>query len=575
MSDEVKQNFLSRLLRGRTRPSQSSSSAEARLPEDLSPSARLRFFRKHPDAMRKLLGKGPDFDPIVLGLEWEPPQEKKGQQQTGSVQQETPPDRGKQGPPFAISRDLLKNGHMHLRGRTRSGKSSLAITPLLAQLARPYDVYDADGKNIVQGKFKDAIFVFDLGGDLALFNFARIQARMHGRTFRFLSLEAKDDWDYFDPFQAAGDRKDRLIRTAILLQQAFSLDHGLVYGGSYYSQRNLSALLSVARKLARRNKNSTVRTTLDEVSKYLDQEQVKDADEIRMIFQFLEEYEQLKPPDPMPANVINMANALQHGEIVYFLCPTIGEAMTARQICGLGLYTLINAAMERVRHREKKDRGRPLSHAWVFVDEFQELAGRSYANLLAQASKFGLSLIMANQTTTQLSSRDMNLADIVRDNTFAKIYFTITGEEDIRGMQTFSKESSRFVRGSSSSTHSHDFSLTQQVSSSELLVPTLKTDEILDTSSTDKHCFLILDDGTRHREPIRLWTDYALKRRTFQRFKQTPPRRLKKPREQQPPTDAEEPLWKQARRKLTSTPWQQPLAKLLSLKLDNENPLEV
>jgi len=525
-----------------------------------SASERLRFYRENPDAVRQKLSLRPTVDPIVLGLEWQYPT---------SAPDEGPRDYslGTPGEPCAIPRDLLKNGHMHIRGRTRSGKSSLAITPLLAQLARPYDAYAPDGTLIKD--FKDAIFIFDLGGDLALFNLAKKLAG-NDRMFRFLSLEEDDDWHYFDPLQAATDESDRLIRIAILLQQAFSLDHGLVYGGSYYSQRNLIALLNVARTVAQRVRRTKVRADIGEIASYLEQEKVKDAEEIRMIFQFLLEYRQLQPPDPLADNVINMRRALEDAEVIYFFCPTIGEAMTARQIAGLGLYTLINAAIERVRLLSPQKRGKPLPHAWVFVDEFQELAGRSYANLLAQASKFGLSLIMANQTTTQLATRDIGLADIVRDNTFAKMYFTVTGEEDIKAIQCFSKESSRMLSSESESAAALNFDSSQRRGWQESIVPALRTDEILHTSSTDRHCFLILDDGTRHREPIRLWTDYVLDAAEFHALKHTPPPKIKVPRPEPDSVDDQEPLWRTARRKHSPAAWHQPLTALLERKRADE-----
>lgn len=104
----------------------------------------------------------------------------------------------------------------------------------------------------------------------------------------------------------------------------------------------------------------------------------------------------------------------------------------------------------------------------------------------------------------------------------------------------------------------------------ESIVPTLKTDEILHTSSTDKHCFLILDDGTRHREPIRLWTDYVFDAAEFLKLKQTPPPKLKVPR--QPPESAndQEPIWKTARRKEGATAWQHSLTALLERKRADE-----
>ncbi len=554
---------LLRGLLGRGQPQSAPAKPADSPPEDpRTPSDRLRYYRENPDAVRQKLSLPPNYDPIVLGLQWEYPKPDAADQ--------GPPDysAGAPGEPIAISRDLLKNGHMHVRGRTRSGKSSLAITPLLAQLARPYAAYAPDGR-LITTDFKDAIFVFDLGGDLALFNFAK-QLAGDDRTFRFLSLEPDDEWHFFDPLQAAtGGPTDRLIRIAILLQQAFSLDHGLVYGGSYYSQRNLSALLNVAHTVTQKKRGTAAQTTIDDIAFHLQHQNVKDADEIRMIFQFLLEYEQLKPTDPLAENVINMQRALDRAEVIYFFCPTIGEAMTARQIAGLGLYTLINAAMQRVQALKPEQRGMPLPHAWVFVDEFQELAGRSYASLLAQASKFGLSLIMANQTTAQLSTRDMSLADIVRDNTFAKMYFTVTGVEDIKGIQAFSKESSRMLTGTSEDDRPFDPSTRRTLS--EVIVPSLKADEILHTSSTDKHCFLILDDGTRHREPIRLWTDYVLDANTFHTFKHTPPPKITEPRRTPlEPADPQEPLWKIARRRQGPSDWHQPLAGLLARKRAEE-----
>ena len=135
-----------------------------------------------------------------------------------------------------------------------------------------------------------------------------------------------------------------------------------------------------------------------------------------------------------------MQRALKDGEVIYFFCPTMGESTTARQIAGLGLYTLINAAMQRQRSLSLADRHRPQPHAWIFVDEFQELAGRSFAALLAQASKFGVSLVMANQTTAQLQNRDLDLSHVVRDNTLLKLYFTVTGKQDIEELQAYCKE---------------------------------------------------------------------------------------------------------------------------------------
>ena len=206
----------------------------------------------------------------------------------------------------------------------------------------------------------------------------------------------------------------------------------------------------------------------------------------------------------------------------------------------------------------------PLPHAWVFVDEFQQLAGSSYADVLAQASKFGLSLIMANQTTTQLNVRDLNLADIVRDNTTCKFYFTVTGEQDIKALKAFSKESRGLL--ASQTAAGWDSRLGEQ----EYLTTELHNDEILDTSSTNQHCYILLDDGTGHREPVRLWMDYAMNFRQFRKLKTKSPKRFKGERRPIELPDPGEPLWKIARRKLETPAWESKLVALHDKKVQEE-----
>lgn len=541
-----------------------------------NPKASLSFYRKEPDELRKYLKQrlevdndfkvwtqtagydldDPGLDPIVLGLFWDT-KNKKGKVVKYGL-----------GEPFIVSRDLMKEGHMHIRGRTRSGKSALAITPLFQQLIRPYQAkYYQDGETKYK-EMKDAIFIIDLGGDLALFNFAEELADAKGREFRFLSLEDEDAWNYFDPFESAGHGKKRVVQIAVLLQKAFSLDHGLAYAASYFTSRNLQALLDVVRKLYEKSGSGSV--TLDEVADYLEEANVKDAEEIRMIFRFLTEYPQLKPfdiyetPNPIREDVINLERSLAESEVVYFYLPTLSESITARQIAGLALYTLINAAQKRVRKPENQG-GKPLPHAWVFVDEFQQLAGSSYADVLAQASKFGLSLIMANQTTTQLEVRNLNLADIVRDNTYAKIYFTITGEQDIKALMSFSMEDRDTLADSPKIMTGLD-----DGSVHEFLTTVLRTDEILATSATNQHCYVLLDDGTGHREPVRLWMDYAMSIQEFRKHKTTPPKAFIGERRELHVPSKMEPLWKIARNKMETPVWQASLTSVLRRKREEE-----
>lgn len=394
--------------------------------------------------------------------------------------------------PIEVSRDFLAEGHMHIRGRTRSGKTSRAILPLAAQLMRPYS---KDGT-----PRRDPIFIFDLGGDLALFNFVKEAAEENKRTFRLLSLHPGDQSQFFDPFQAVPAGERDVIRITNLLIEAFNLDNGLIYGGQYFTMQNLAALLSVVRKLLKEEKK---RPTLQDVALYLEREavrkKIRDADQIRMTFNFLLEYPQLLVDNATDrARCIDMSRALEEGEVIYFFAPTLSEMTTARQIAGLGLYNLIYAAIQRGRNQL------PHVRAWTFVDEFHELTGRAFEALLAQSAKFGVSLILANQTTSQLESRDSSLHQIVFDNTHVKLYFTVTCQRDIEDLQGLSKDRIKMLPGGSS--RGFEASSSQHA----VLVPRLSKDDILDVSATAGHGVLVVDDGKGHREPYRAHVPYLI-----------------------------------------------------------------
>src|SRR5688572_8823926 len=53
---------------------------------------------------------------------------------------------GKQGDAVIVTRDLLKQGHVHVRGRTRSGKTSLMLSPLALSLMEPYELSWTDSR---------------------------------------------------------------------------------------------------------------------------------------------------------------------------------------------------------------------------------------------------------------------------------------------------------------------------------------------------------------------------------------------------------------------------------------------
>jgi hypothetical protein len=305
-----------------------------------------------------------------------------------------------------------------------------------------------------------------------------------------LTLDPELESHFFPPFQAVPASERNALRIAEMLVTALHMDHGLAYGGAYYSQQNTAALLAVARKLT----EDMTSATLDDVAEYLDDPQnrklFKDADQVRMTFQFLREYPNLSDA-PDPNNEIDFARAIEESHVVYFFTPTLSEPMTARLVAGLGLYTAINAAMQRTKH------GLPKRYIRIFIDEFQEIVGRNLGALLAQARKFSIqTLCLANQSTSQLETRDTSLVDAIFEGTSLKLYYTCVGKRDTEDLQSLSKDKAKILGGTSSQRFA------QTTSTREVIVPSLERDTILDVSSSFGHAFVVMNDGQGHKEPI-------------------------------------------------------------------------
>ena len=97
-----------------------------------------------------------------------------------------------------------------------------------------------------------------------------------------------------------------------------------------------------------------------------------------------------------------------------------------RSIGGLALYTLVNALQEL-----DEESTAPIPRPHIVIDEYQVLAGQNIESLLALVASLA-SLYLAHQTSSQLSP---SLNQLVWDNTFLKIIFTVSQEQDFRSLQ--------------------------------------------------------------------------------------------------------------------------------------------
>lgn len=397
---------------------------------------------------------------------------------------------------FSVSRSMLKKMHCYFRGRTRSGKTSRLIIPIAQQLIQ---IWRAITTTLVapygdNDERQDCVVFIDMGGDISLFRTAKSESEAHGRKFRFFSLDIEHDWCWFDPFQALAASSRTALAVSEYLIAALSVEYGLAYGASYFSMANLSTLLAAAQEMEKTGKPFCLKNAVEAVEK----KSKKDGEQIRMMLNVLLQITQLQEVEGREC--IDFARAIEDGETIYFWLPSLVGANSARQIAGLALYGVVAAAKERT------EQGKADRHTFVFCDEFQEIAGRGFSSLLAQSAKYGVTFLLANQTSDQLKNRDLDLTSIVSDNTGLKVLFTVTTQSDLDALQLFSMDEIATLK--SDSTKQAD--LFGAMSEREYVRPKLQKNVVLEVSAREGFAFGILDDGESFREPTPIWLDYGL-----------------------------------------------------------------
>jgi hypothetical protein len=127
---------------------------------------------------------------------------------------------------------------------------------------------------------------------------------------------------------------------------------------------------------------------------------------------------------------------------------------------------------------------------------------------------------LANQSTTQLETKELSIADVVRDNTLAKVYLTMTGKRDFEKRQTFSDEDRDVLY--SKSTMPMQLMLVAREGASQFITPMMRKRTILDTSGALGQAFAIIEDGKGHREPARIQCSHALSFAEYRKLRNTP-----------------------------------------------------
>lgn len=330
--------------------------------------------------------------------------------------------------PILLHESMLYE-HTYIAGRTGSNKTSIGLMLPLIQLIRGYRTPSGTRSE------KRPIVIIDLKGDEVLLQTAKLEAEARGQKFRFFTLEPGRSSYYFNPFlgfKSATLTVPQLVQSNL---EALDLFHGTGYGKGYYSQRSRFLLTQALNNSTGVNSFQDLYARLKTL--YSERpEDFRDAFELLSVIQSLTFYDQLVTSalQERADETIRLDRVLEDREVVYFWLPSVRESVAVAQVGKLVLFNLRTAAQER------QSAGRPKRQAFLFIDEFQRLAGENFQQILQQARSAGIATVLANQSLSDLKTPDWDLTPTIRTNTRTKMYFSITEPEEIRTFRELSGE---------------------------------------------------------------------------------------------------------------------------------------
>lgn len=315
--------------------------------------------------------------------------------------------------PVIMHRQLAAE-HVHLMGSTGSNKTSVGVTQLLEQLIGP----------------ESSLLVLDLKGDMALFEAARLAAQgakdRRGASrpirFRWFTTECDRSSYVFNPLnQSYMERLPTLERTQILAR-AVGLDHGEGYGRGHFSSQNRNALLKLFTACPDVDSFRKLHEEGRRQKKLFTSWEREHASDMFSAIHTLANIDALNLTkrdhvDPlMLQNAIDMSELVRDPNIAYFRLPATSQAAANREVGKLAIYSLLTAIRQS---------GRCSRQIYIVIDEFQQIVSTDLAVVLQQARSYGVGVIMAHQTQSDLKLPEADMTQAVEENTHFKQIFSV------------------------------------------------------------------------------------------------------------------------------------------------------
>ncbi len=333
--------------------------------------------------------------------------------------------------------------HGHILGSTGSGKTARSMLPLALQLVGIRD----HPKNIEDGiPARGPVVIIDLKGEDYLFHAVREAA---GERFKYFSGIATQSTHAFNPLLSlARSGLGEPIQRCAALISALNLEHGTGYGTGHFSAVTRHYLSEIVRGCP--HAQSLREIELSRLSRPLTREE---REHRAQNAELIDNLQRLAAPEELNVTStshspelfeqrIDMNDALENDQVLYFKLSGRIDEVYARFIASIALECLYAAAYQR--HEVEK---RPLKPIWLFIDEFQMVAGRNFQTFMQQARSVGLSLVLANQSMADLKSRVHDLSSAVEENTAYRQIYTARTPDSHHYLATLSGETLEFAGG--------------------------------------------------------------------------------------------------------------------------------
>ncbi len=430
--------------------------------------------------------------------------------------------------PVLMHRQLATE-HVHLMGSTGSNKTSIGVTQLLQQLIGP----------------ESSVLVLDLKGDMALFEAARLAAsdakdrlgNPRPIRFRWFTTETERSTYVFNPFcQSYMRDMARLERTEIL-SKALGLEHGEGYGRGHFSRQNRNALLKL---LSACPEVDSFRKLHEEGRRqkklYTSWEREHASDFFSVIHTFanidaLNVSQRDRVDGSVLDSAIDMSELIRQPNILFFRLPATSQSAANREVGKLAIHCLLTAARQAGAVRRQ---------LFIVIDEFQQLVSADLAIILQQARSYGIGVIMAHQTQSDLQLPDANMMEVVEENSHFKQIFSVNDLDHRQALEKLSGEALYHLAG-----WEQDYDLYRQgvispdagISPDDVLDslsvrmipqigPRLSANDLIAMSARQNVCMVQFKRNVGYGQydgfPFLVRTDYHITREEYQRRIATP-----------------------------------------------------